>query len=268
MKRNHIVMWINVGLILAVLVTTPAVAAKALQFSCSNQVFKAFSVEGVAAFTKATGVEVEVHPSSSNSALYRLMNGYSEIAATAWPLYRRHEDHGFRQIAFCRDPLAVIARIGCGVKNISQKQLQDVFSGTIKNWKELGGADLPIVVIVPGEHTAANKNFRRQVMKKSEIRYEIMVHESTMAIETVKHFPCGAVSFISQGAIKHQSGIRALTIDGLDPEADNYPFIQNFYYVTKGKQSGAVKRLIDFTFSAEGARIIRKNGMIPIGLKP
>lgn len=261
MKRFYMICMVFLVMFLT---AAPLMAASTLNYSCSNQVYKAFAAENVAAFSLETGIGVDVHSSSSNSALYRLMNGYADIAATARALYLRQQDYGFSQIPFCRDPLAVIARSGCGVQNVTRKQLEEIFSGAIRNWKEIGGADLPIIVIVPGKDTAANKNFRRQVMGESEIRYDIVVYASTMAIEVVKHFPCGAVSFISQGAIKHQGDIRALTIDGYAPDSPDYPYFQKFYYVIKGAQSGPVKRFIDFTFSPEGARIIRKNGMLPI----
>jgi len=65
---------------------------------------------------------------------------------------------------------AKILLLSCGVDSVTKEQLQAVFSGTITNWKELGGSDLPIVVVAPGEHTGANKNFRRQVMKHKEIK--------------------------------------------------------------------------------------------------
>jgi phosphate transport system substrate-binding protein len=192
------------------------------------------------------------------------MSGYSDIAATARSLHRSYKDSGYTQIAICKDPLAVIAKSACGVDSLTQTQLADIFSGSVRNWIEVGGADMPITVIVPDEDTAANKNFRRQVMKHQEIQFDFMAYNSTMVIEAVKHFPCGAISFISQGAVAHQAPIKTIKIDGLGPELAAYPFFQTFYYVTKGKPSGFAKKFIDFTFSDAGAKIIRSNGMLPL----
>ena len=93
---------------------------------------------------------------------------------------------------------------------------------------------MPIMVIVPGKETAANKNFRRQVMKHSEINFDFMAYDSTMVIEAVKYFPCGAVSFISRGAAVHHPTIRTIKVDGYAPTDTDYPYYQTFYYVTKG----------------------------------
>ncbi len=239
-------------------------AKEVLRYTGSNQVYHAYDKEIISEFTKETGIEVDVNTASSGAAVYRLMNGYSDIASTARELYRRHEDYGFSQFAFCKDPLAVITKAGCGVESLTEDQLQDIFSGEISNWKEVGGSDLPILVIVPGTETAANKNFRRQVMKHTEIDYDFMTYDSTMAIEAVKYFPCGAISFIAQGAVEHEKGIITLKVHGLSPHDPAYPYFQIFYYVTKGKPSGAVKAFVDFALSEKGQAIMKKNGMVPV----
>ena len=252
----------------AAVVTMAAVGAvqaqEPVRFSCSHQLFNAFGKETVEAFTQATGIRVEVFTSSSGSATYRMMSGYSDIAGSARALYRRHEDSGYTQVAVCRDPLSVFAKETCGVDNLTTEQLELIFSGHIRNWKEVGGADLPIVVIVPGKDTAANKNFQRQVMKHHDIDFDIMAYDSTMVIEAVKNFPCGAVSFISQGAVRHYAPLKSIKIDGIAPQDASYPYYQLFYYITKGEPEGSVKRFIDFTFSEAGAQIIRANGMQPM----
>ena len=241
-----------------------AYGKEVLRYTGSNQVYHAYDKEMIMEFTKETGIEVDVNTASSGAAVYRLMNGYADVASTARELYRRHEDYGFSQFAFCKDPLAVITKAGCGVENLTVDELQDIFSGEISNWKEVGGDDVPILVIVPGTETAANKNFRRQVMKHTEIDYDFMTYDSTMAIEAVKYFPCGAISFIAQGAVEHEKGIVTLKVNGLYPHDPAYPYFQIFYYVTKGKPEGAVKAFIDFSLSDKGKELMRKNGMIPL----
>jgi phosphate transport system substrate-binding protein len=128
------------------------------------------------------------------------------------------------------------------------------FSGEITNWKEIGGADLPVLVIIPDENTAANKNFRRQIMKDKEIKHDFITYDSTMVLEAIKHFPCGAISFISRGATIKYEEIAAIKIDGVSPSDKDYPYFQTFYYVTKGAPSETAKKLIDFTTTGKGTR--------------
>jgi phosphate transport system substrate-binding protein len=244
--------------------STRAAAQDVLRYSCSNQVYEAFEKEKIAAFTEATGVKVDVKTASSGSCAYRLITGNCDVASSARKLYTRHEMYGFRETPFCKDPLAVIARVECGVDSLTAEQLQDIFAGEITNWQEVGGADLPIMIVVPDKDTAAHKNFRRQIMKLKDIEHDFMAYDSTMVIEAIKHFPCGAVSFISQGAALHHKELMTFKIDGLLPTDPNYPYFQIFYYVTKAEPTENVKKFIDYTFSEEGRKIIRKYGMIPI----
>lgn len=241
-----------------------ACAGEAIRYAGSNQIYKAFDSDLIPAFTKATGIQVQIKTSSSGSAFYRLMNGYSDIAAIARKLYRKHEDYGYVQIAFCKDPLAVIANADCGAENLTEKQVQDIFSGDIANWKEVGGRDLPIMVVVPETGTAANKNFRRQIMRHKEISYAFSAYDSTMAIEAIKCLPIGAVSFIANGAVATEKQIKTIKIDGRLPKDSDYPYFQIFYYVTRGKPEGSLKAFIDFAFSEEGKQIMRQKGMLPL----
>jgi len=267
MKRTFIFKIVLIFLLLGVWILVPAstvIAQEVLKYSCSNQVYAAFSKEHIEAFTKATGVKVDVKTASSGSCVYNLGRGFCDIASTARKLYHRHELYGYKEFPVCKDPIAVIARKECGVESLTEEQLQDIFAGVITNWREVGGADLPVMIIVPGKDTAAHKNFRRQVMKHQDIEHDFMAFDSTMVIEAVKHFPCGAVSFISQGAAVHHPELKTLKIDGLSPTAEDYPYYQIFYLITKKEPEGNLKKFVDFAYSEEGAKIIRNNGMVPI----
>lgn len=241
-----------------------AQAQETIRYSCSNQVYRAFEAEKIAAFEKETGIKVDVYHASSSACALRLMSGYAEIASTAREMYSNAMDYGFHQVAFCKDPLAVIAKKECGVTDLTEEQVQAVFSGEITNWKEVGGADLPVTIIVPDKDTAANKNFRRFIMKQKEIQEDFVTKDSTMVIEAVRYFPCGAVSFISGGAAMHYPELTEVKISGLAPQDPAYPYFQVFYYLTRGVPTGAVKQFIDFSFSPESKTMIRKNGMIPL----
>jgi phosphate transport system substrate-binding protein len=267
MKRKGILKLILISVFSVTTIFGTLMAAGAeeiLKYSCSNQVYAALEKEKIEAFTQATGIKVDLKTASSGSCTYRLITGNCDVASSARKLYRRHAVYGYTETEFCRDPIAVIARTECGVKGLTQEELQNIFAGDITNWKEVGGADLPILVIVPGKNTAAHKNFRRQVMKRKDIAHDFMAYNSTMVIEAIKFFPCGAVSFISQGAAVQHKEIQTLKIDGLAPTDSNYPYYQEFYYVTKEEPNENVKKFIDFTFSDVGRNIIEKHGMIPI----
>jgi len=267
MKRITI---INLSFIIALLAVwafapvSNAVALEEIKYRCSHQIFDAFEQDNLDAFVKETGIKVNVKAYPSDVSVNLLVNGLCDIASTARQIDSRLEDNGYKQTAICNDPLAIIVNTRCGIDNVTEKQLEDIFSGDLKNWKELGGPDLPILVIVPAEITASNKNFRRFVMKRKEIKYAIMTATSDLVIDAVSSLPLGSISFISQGAAIHHKEIKSLTVNGFSTKDADYPFIQTFYYVTKGEPTGKVKELINYTLSEKGSKNIKKNGMIPI----
>jgi phosphate transport system substrate-binding protein len=191
------------------------------------------------------------------------MNGFSDLASTTRPLYYRHKESGYVEIPFCRDPIAIITHVSCTVRDITANQVQGIFSGEIKNWKELGGPDEHITVIVPGKDTGAYKNFDRLAMERKEILYDFMSYQSTMVIEAVKRFPW-SVSFISLGATTTKAATKTLMINGMDPKDKDYPFYQIFYFVVKGEPDGLEKKFIDFALSDKGVTIIKQKGMVPV----
>ncbi len=250
--------------VFSIMFGSEALADQNLRYSCSSQIFSAFEKERLAAFTARTGIEVDLHVGSSHACTYRLMADFADVVGITRELYRRHKDYGFVQVPFAKDYLAIIIHKGCAIENITEEQLQDIFSGNVANWQEVGGPDLPVTIVVPGDNTGAHKNFRRQVMKQKEIKYDYMTYSSTRVFEAIETLPCGAVSFISAGAAGATGTVKFLKIDGKLPSDKGYPYYQVFYFVTKGEPSGSINAFIDFAKGEKGKSIIRKHGMTPV----
>jgi phosphate transport system substrate-binding protein len=235
-----------------------------LRYSCSAQVHEAFGEEGVRAFSKATGTKVFATMVPSREALALLARGYTDIASVAEELDPAHAGMGMVAVPFCKDWISVIVHPDTGIKNIERAKLPAVFSKEITNWKELGGPDQEIVLVVPGLKTAASNNFQRLVMEGREIKYDVLCYQSTFAIKTVQRIPW-SISFISHGAAWDKTGVRELTLDGRAPGAKDYPLFQMFSFVTKGEAKGRAKTLVEFATQGKGVEIITRRGMVPAG---
>jgi phosphate transport system substrate-binding protein len=267
MKRQYLFICALSTLILcgASLIFTgePVQADNVLRYSCSPQIYEAFGNERLEAFTNKTGVKVDLGLYASAVTIERLMSGLSDLAATVQRVTRTQKDSGLVETIFCKDPMAIIVNAECPVTNITDQQLQDVFGGKITSWKELGGPDKPIVVIVPSEQTAAYKNFHLDAMGGKEIVFDIMTTKSTMVIDTTRRIP-GSISFTSQGAARLVTrGLSKLKINGLSVDDKDYPYSQIFSFVTRGLPTGAAKQYIEFSLSQEGKDIMKKKGMVP-----
>ena len=239
-----------------------ATAGQRLQYSCSAQIYEAFENVRLDAFTKETGIAIDLFVASSASCVYRVMQDMTDVASTTRALYQRHKDHALMETPFARDPMAIITHKALAVNNISTRQLRKIFSGSVKNWKEVGGPDLPITLVVPAYDTGANKNFRRLIMRHKESTYDYITYKSTRVLEAIERLPAGAISFISRGAIITHPDIKALSINGKSPSDQSYLYYQTFYMVTKGEPKGSAKAFIDFIKSKKGRSLLLERGML------
>jgi len=239
-------------------------AQQTIKYNCCYQAYKAIEKERIDAFTKETGIKVDVTVVSSSSAYKLAISNVNDISCIALKtLSFQHLCSNFVMTPFCQDGIAIIADPKCAVDNLSEMQLRQIFSADIMNWKELGGANQRILTVVPRKETGAYINFDRMVMKGKAIKYHIKTYESTMVIDVVEHLP-SAISFIAYGTVKHRENIKVLKIDNLLPTDKHYPYIQVFYFISAEEPVGAAKAFVDFAFSDTSIEIIKNNEMIPI----
>ena len=263
-NARRVIIWV-VFLILVLLgAVSPTIhAEEALRYSCSAQVSEAFETERLEAFTRATGIRVDLFIAPSPTCVNRLMNGACDIASTTRGLHFSHKESGYVETPFCRDALAVIVNVASETENVTKKQLREIFRREVTNWNQLGGHDQPVVLTVPGKNTGAYNNFHRQVMRMKAIEYDYSTYQSTQIIELVKQIP-GTISFIARGAVVDREGIKIINVDGISPTHKDYPLSQIFSFITRGNPTGPVKVFVDFALSEVGRTIMKKKGMVPI----
>lgn len=238
-------------------------AAEVLRISSSAQVYDAYVKDAIPVFQEQTGIQVDVFISSSTSSVGRLMNGMCDLATTVEGFKFRYGEYGYLEIPFCKDPLVVITHPVVQIDGITSEQVTGIFSGHITHWKELGGPNERIIIVVPGDCTAAYKNFDRQAMGRRPIIYDFMSYISTIAVKAVQRVPY-SISFIGQGVIADQPGIKTLKINAKAPGEDDYPYQQVFSFAVEGNPVGLAEKFIHFTFSDEGQAIIKKRNMTPL----
>lgn len=266
MKKHSFIIGTILGVIMLLYMVqgVPFVnAADVLRYSSSAQIREVFQDESLKEFTDKTGIVFDLFVGSSDEAVRRVINGLSDIAGTVTQLAPRHQVYGYSEIPFCAAPLVVITNVKTRVRSISEDQVRGIFSGEITNWKELGGPDQDIIVVIPGRGTGAYQNFKKLALKRFEIKYDYSASSSTMVIKAVHRIPW-SISFISQSSTIKKGAVKTIKINQMSQDDRGYPYFQTFYFVTKGEPTKAAKKFIDFAFSEEGQKIIKKNGLVPL----
>jgi phosphate transport system substrate-binding protein len=252
-----------------ILPVSQARSSQVVRAAISSTVAQAYGKAIVDKYETITGFKAQTFVGPPHVAINRLVNDVSNIAITELQVESEMKNNGYVEIPFCRDGMAIITGthfspdVPCNVHSLTTEQLKLIFGGTITNWKELGGPDQKIVLIVPGDDAGAFKTFSEQIMGSKSIRHDFITHQSIESLKSVQNMS-GALSFVAQSAIEHTDKIKVINVNGLSPKNRNYPLYQTFSYLTKGEPKGPAKAAINFGLSRWGVEIMESRGMHPI----
>lgn len=176
-----------------------------------------------------------------------------------------------RPVAVAKDAIAMIVHKNNQLTGLNLSQIRGIYNGTVKNWKDIGGADLPIVVIGRDAASGTREYFTEHVMQKDNYTTGMLEKNSGSAIkESVAQTP-GAIGYVGLGFI--DSSVKALKISTAagDIEANianvlngSYPISRSLYFITKGEPSGLAKKFLEFVLSAEGQKVVEQEGFVPL----
>ncbi len=167
-------------------------------------------------------------------------------------------------VVVSRDAIAVVVHPSNPVKNLTMEQVSKVFKGEITNWKDVGGADKPIVVVCREPGSGTRTSFEQCL--KIRIGDKAQQQSSNGACRESVASNADAVTCIS--LVHVDAKVAAISIDGVAPSIPNvksgsYKIAASDYLLTKGDPQGLAKEFIDFVLSPEGQKIIESAGLAP-----
>lgn len=160
----------------------------------------------------------------------------------------------------------VSKEIGANVKSLTKAQLQDIFTGKVTNWKDVGGPDEAVVLITRPSTSGTRALFTKYALDgKEELSNKSMeTDDSGTLVQTVSQTK-GAIGYVALSYLMNNNTVTPLAIDGVEPTLDNvyngkYPVWGYEHMYTKGEATGAVKAFIDFIMSKDYSADIEKQG--------
>lgn len=153
------------------------------------------------------------------------------------------------------------------VTELTTEQLQDIFSGKIANWKELGGEDRAINLYDRDAASGTRSVFWKKGLKKSEVSPKANVVPSNGAMKTAISGDPYSIGFVSVGHI--DDSVAPVTLNGVAPTLDNvkngsFAVARGLYSITKGDAEGLAKLFIDFLFSPTGQDLVKAKGFVAV----
>lgn len=209
-------------------------------------------------------VKINVAGGGSGAGIKAAQNGTSDIGASSREL--KAEEKNVKEFVIAKDAIALITNPANPVSELTIEQVKGIFSGELTNWKELGGIDAPITVVVREDGSGTRDAFEEIALGDSKITDDAIIQNSTGAMRTTVAATPNAIGFVSMGALNDE--VKALKIDGVDVTKENvlngsYKVARPFIYLTKGEPEGLTKHFINFVLSAEGQKIVERD-FIPV----
>ncbi len=209
---------------------------------------------------KQPDLTVSITGGGSSAGVESANKGTAQIGTSSRELKDEEKGYGLTETMIAKDGIAVIVNPANPVKDLTLEQIKKIFTGEIKDWREVGGKKGPIIVVVREEGSGTRGAFEEMVLGKGvKFIANAVVQNYTGAVKTAVTKDAGAVGFISLGSTDNT--VRALKVDGIAPSEatvldKSYKISRPFLFLTKGEPDSATKAFIDFVLSGEGQKIV------------
>lgn len=219
-------------------------------------------------------VSMTVQGGGSGTGINQVVGGAAQIGNSDVPSAEKIEDSSISLVdtKVAGIGFAIAVNEDVKIDSLTTEQIQDIFSGKVTNWKELGGDDKAIQVINRPASSGTRATFDKTMMHEATINDSIgTVQDSNGSVEQAVNTTPGAISYLAMSYLigENKGALKTVKINGVEASNKNivageYPFWAYEYMVTKEEPTGAIKGYMDYVKSEEFASTVEEMGYIPI----
>jgi len=187
------------------------------------------------------------------------------------------------EIIISKDAIAIVVNPENPVDQLTIQQISDIYSGKINNWSEVGGEDRPIVRLSRETNSGTHVYFLENVLRLGEkdnktlFSTDTLLLPSSQGITTETSQNPNAIGYDGLGYVTPDLKVVAVAVNSegpyILPSADTvnqgtYPIARDLYMYTDGQPTGVKRAYLDWIRSAEGQKIVKDLGFVPINYTP
>jgi phosphate transport system substrate-binding protein len=225
------------------------------------------------------GAKVNVTGGGSGVGISALVDGTTEIAMSSRKMKLTEKmklsDGGkaTKETIVAYDALAIAVNPANKVSQLTREQLEGIFTGKIKNWKEVGGDDMEIVVYSRESSSGTYEFFKEHVMKNKNYATTVLSMPATGSIIQSISQTKGAIGYVGLAYIEKNVKAIGVSFDKgknyvvptmVTAKDRTYPIVRPLFYYYLTTSEKAVKPFVDFCLSNEGQKIVESIGYVPL----
>lgn len=219
------------------------------------------------------GVNISVSAAGSGDGIKALIDGTTDIAQSSRPFSDSEialaKGRGVAPVAHvvALDALAPVVHPSNNIADLSIDQLNQIYQGKIRNWKEVGGIDRPIVIVSRDTSSGTFESWQHLILKGSKVSPRAQMLASSGAVYEAISRNRNAIGYLGIGYVK--SGVKKVSVDGVKAsipavQAKTYPLARELYFYTNGTPQGVVAKFLAFAKSKKAQELVAREGFIPV----
>lgn len=230
---------------------------------------------------KEPSVKIAVTGGGSGTGIAALINGKCDIANSSRTINGKEIESALgnnvspSRIVIAIDGLSVVVNAANPVARLTMDQIGGIYRGEIRNWSEVGGANMPIALYGRQSNSGTYGFFRELILKGEYSQAMKSMNGSSQVAEAVKADPSG-IGYVGVGYARSASGITVVTVaanahsayesplDEAAVDSGKYPIARPLYQYVNGTPKGAAKDFIAFELSDAGQKIVAEEGFFRI----
>lgn len=211
-------------------------------------------------------VKINVQGGGSSLGIKTAHEGIADIGMSSKELDDSNKQD-LKEYEIGRDGIVVVVNANNNVSDLTKDQLKGIFSGKITSWKDVGGSDNKINVVVREAGSGTLDAFEGIVMGDAKIKSDAIVQSSTEAVKQSVKQDENAIGFVSFAHLSND--VNTIKVGGISPTIEtiadgSYELQRPFLFLVKGEPTGELKEFIEWTNGAEAQKILESEKIIKL----
>ncbi len=255
------------------LIAGPAVASS-ISINGSTTVLPIMQKAGEAFMREHPGTTLSISGGGSGHGIKAIIDGTTDVAMSS-RFIREAEvklavERGSYPVpyAVAYDCIVPVVHPSNPLTDISLEQLKAIYKGEVRNWKEIGGPDQPLVVISRDTSSGTYEVWDEKVMKQERVFPGALLQASSGAVHQAVSRNRNAMGYLGIGYL--DANVKALTVNGIEGNVENtlnntFPVARPLFVFTRGWPTGDTLTFINYMLHPQkGQKHVKDAGFVPL----